>query len=1042
MGNSNKYWRGLEELELDGKHAVQAGNEFSDSLPMDEILGDSEDITANRRDFLKFFGFSVSAVALAACNKAPIKYAIPFLDKPENVTPGNALYYATNCGVYNEGFPILAKVREGRPIKLDGNNLSSLSQGSLCATGQASILSLYDTNRIPNPVVEGSETEKWSEADAKVIATLKAADAKGIRLVTRTVSSPIMQDSINKFTTAFPGAKHIVYDPISYSGMADANLANFGKRVVANYMFDKADVVVSFDADFLGTWISPIRFTADYSKKRIPTPENPTMSKHYQIESLMSTTGTNADYRFSMPASKQGLYIANLYNKIAAKVGSEQIAGVEAQELPGNNLEVMANDLVAAKGKSLVVSGSNNKNHQMMVNAINNLLGNYGNTIDMSAGMRISDFEEAKFEAFVAEVKSGNVGAVVFVGANPVYSYHKGAELAEALKKVKVISTGSVIDETTALASIICPDNHWLESWDVKEPMAGHYTISQAVISKVFNTRAASESIRTWAGETVTASDENQASRAWVETFLSGLGVDASKAMHDGVVQTASGSAPSFSGSVSGLMTSAGTKGGDGFDLVLYQKVGPRDGSNALNPWCHEMPDPVTKVTYDNYVVISKSDAAAKGFEQGDWVKISANGVSINKLPLLIQPGQARGTIGIALGYGRAAKTSSDNDLVDLGKNAYPMVGLADGSYSYTAQGATLEKVGSGYEFAQTQTHHTIEGRDYMREATLDEYKVNNKVRNEHKPHIVSLWEEYDYSKGHHWAMAVDMNACTGCGSCIVSCSIENNVPVVGRKEVRRRREMHWIRIDRYYAFEVDKDVNASVRVGPSYIEQSFKDGDYSTKESEVAGLDKLSKKTSNYGHYDNVKVVHQPVMCQHCDHAPCETVCPVLATTHSTEGLNQMTYNRCIGTKYCGNNCPYKVRRFNWFRYNMNPKFDYHFNSELGRMVLNPDVTVRSRGVMEKCSFCVQNIQMAKLNAKRENRKLVDGDVTTACAKACPSNAIVFGDKNDPNSEISKMFKNDRAYKMLEEIDTAPSVVYLTKIRNRKEESKEVQHS
>ena len=1032
MSNSeNKYWRGIEELEANPATLENISNEFSDKLPMEEILGDTEELSSNRRDFLKFFGFSVSAVALAACNKTPVKYAMPYINKPEEVTPGHALYYATTCGVYNEGFPVMAKVREGRPIKLDGNPESPLSQGAVNAAGQASILSLYDTNRIPHPIVDGSEVEDWAEVDKKVDGILKGASGD-VYIVSRTVTSPVLQASIQKFMDTH-NAKHVIYDPISYSGIRGANKESFGADVIPSYNFDKADVIVSFGADFLGTWISPTRFTADYSKNRVPTPENPDMSKHYQIESLLSLTGTNADYRYSIPASKQGKYLVSLYNMLSGAGGD--------LELPGNALKQIASELLAAKGKALVVSGSNDKSEQVIVNAINDLLGSYGSTINFSASMNISHFDEAAFDSFVNN--AGKAGAIVLLDANPVYSYHNGAKLAEAMKNVPVITTAMVVDESSNGAVVHAPNNHTLESWDVYQPMNGHYVTSQPVISKVFNTRSAAESLRTWAGEKV-AMGEDQASHQWVADYLTNdLGADANKAFHDGFVEKSTERvSSSFAGSISAASSSIASSYTEsaGFDLALYQKVGVLDGSSALNPWCHELPDPVTKVTYDNYVSISRHDAETNGWEQGDIVKVSGNGAEIDALPLLIQPGQARGVVGIALGYGRSVQTNADNDLVDLGKNAYTFVQSSSSGTSYLAQNVTIEKVDSGYEFAQTQTHHMIEGRDYLREATIDEYKKDNAVRNEHKFETVSLWSDYDYSKGHHWAMAIDMNACTGCGSCVVSCHIENNVPVVGRKEVRRRRDMHWLRIDRYYSFQTDADETASVRVGPSNVDQEFKKGEWSTMENELAGLDKNSASgDEDYGHYDNVKVVHQPVMCQHCDHAPCETVCPVLATTHSSEGLNQMTYNRCIGTKYCGNNCPYKVRRFNWFRYNKNSKFDYHFSNELGRMVLNPDVTVRSRGVMEKCSFCVQNIQMAKLNAKIENRKLEDGDAQTACAKACPSNAIVFGDRNDPNSRIAKMYKNDRSYKMLEEVGTDPSVLYLTKIRNRKEE---VQHS
>jgi molybdopterin-containing oxidoreductase family iron-sulfur binding subunit len=401
----------------------------------------------------------------------------------------------------------------------------------------------------------------------------------------------------------------------------------------------------------------------------------------------------------------------------------------------------------------------------------------------------------------------------------------------------------------------------------------------------------------------------------------------------------------------------------------------------------------------------------------------------INSIPVLIQPGQARGSYGIALGYGRELPETVQNDLKDLGKNAYPLVDHKGETCDYIrGSGFEITAAEGAYVLARTQTHNTIEGRDIVREASLDAYKKDKYVTNHHKHDLVSLWDDHDYSKGHHWAMAIDLNACTGCSACLVSCSIENNVPIVGRDEVRRRREMHWLRIDRYYSFEVPQD--AKVHIDAVYGDTDVEKGEYLTEEKKI---NNYSKDTSNEL-YDNVKVIHQPMLCQHCDNAPCETVCPVLATTHSTEGLNQMTYNRCIGTKYCANNCPYKVRRFNWFRFNENKKFDYHFSNDLGKMVINPDVTVRSRGVMEKCSFCVQRIQSAKLEAKKAGSKMKTDSFTTACAQTCPSNAIVFGDLNDPNSEVSKLYNNSRAYHVIEELDTKPSISYMTKIRNKEE--------
>lgn len=1040
MGNSNKYWKGIEELNQDSSVVENQGNEFSDSLPIEEAFSGIDNLSSSRRDFLKFFGFSVSAVALAACNKTPRKYAIPFVDHPENVTPGVPLFYATSCGIYNEGFPVMAKVREGRPIKLDGNKESELSQGGLSATGQASILSLYDTARLANPRMDKQDEEDWAKVDAAVIAGLDkaAAAGKGIKIVHRTNTSPLVAKALETFAAKYPTSESVVYDPISYSGILNANEASFGKRAVPTYSFDKAEVIASFGADFLGTWLNDQQHTADYSKNRVPTPENPKMSTHFQVESLLSVTGSNADYRFTMKSGDEGILLASLYNAIANEAGVSGLTNVKSKELAGNGIAQMAKSLWAAKGKSLVVSGSNDSNNQILVNGINMLLENYGSTINIQKAHHVSDYSEAAFNKFVKELNGGSVGAVLFLGmANPVYSYRNSAKLAAGLGKVAtVVSTGMYEDESNEFASIIAPENHWLESWNIFEPVTGSYVFSQPTISKVFNTRSTIESLYAWAGSPLTAEGDKDPVMALLEAFCTEKAFDHKQALHDGTHTTSIEAAPaSFAADLNAVASGLKGASGSDYELILYTKVGPRDGTWAVNPWCHELPDPITKVTYDNYITMSKSDAVRENLDTGDYLTVTVGSQTV-ELPMIIQPGQASGTLGIALGYGRKVAAKITNDMQDLGKNVYGFTGSSNSTTSYIRSGATIAKVNkASYEFARTQSHHSIEGRDFMREATLDQYKENPRVTNEHSHHLISLWDEWDYSKGHHWGMAIDMNACTGCGSCLVSCSIENNVPVVGRDEIRRRREMHWIRIDRYYSFHSDVDADIKEKWGKLRFDGHVSKGQDLTKEKEIDGLEEYKKKNGGeMSHYENVKVVHQPVMCQHCDNASCESVCPVLATTHSSEGLNQMTYNRCIGTKYCGNNCAYKVRRFNWFKYNNNDKFDYHFNNELGKMVLNPDVTVRSRGVMEKCSFCVQNIQTAKLKAKRENRTLQDGEVTMACARACPSNAIVFGDMNDPNSELSKLHKNERSYAMLEELNTAPSVKYLTKIRNRKE--------
>lgn len=1028
MNSSNKYWKGIDELQESQDFVSSNVNEFAEGLPLEKIFSNDDGTRANRRDFLKYFGFSLGAVTLAACNKTPLQNAIPYVVKPDNVTPGVPLYYASSSVSNSEGFPMLVKVREGRPIKFEPNKEATYFGGGLDGLVHSSILSLYDTNRLKGPIKVGErKPAEWAEFDKEVIATLDktAASGKAIAIVTPTNTSLVLEQAIADFKAKYTNTETIAYEPISYSGITRANLKGFGKAVIPAYDFSKAEVIVSFGADFLGTWISPMKFQSDYSKNRVP--KDGKMSKHYQFESLMSLTGANADSRAPMKMSNVGKHLEALY---AALNGTK--AGME---LAGNVIKQAAQDLLNAKGRSLVICGSNDENDQMLVNSINIMLGNYGSTIDMTNYYMGQSADEAAFNAFLGKAKGGAYGAAIFVGCNPTYS---SAASADALAKIPTrISTAITLDETAGTCTHVATDLHPLESWDIKQPYAGRYVFAQPTISPVFNGRQAATSLVAWTGADVADKDDFTHSYNYTKNvFTNTIGGDFNAAVEKGFVENVTAPAiPSFSGNANESLAAISSRKTTDSELILYQKVGVRDGAYGNTPWAHEMPDPVSKVTWDNYLSVSMPDAKANGWNDGDKMKVTANGVTI-EIPMLIQPGQAKGTFGIALGYGRILPETVKNDLKDLGVNVYPMVSAKNANY--TISGVAIEKIGKGYEFAQTQTHYSIEGRDIVREASLNAYKNDKKAGNHVPKHeLISLWDSHDYSKGHHWGMVIDLNACTGCSACIVSCSIENNVPIVGRDEVRRRREMHWLRIDRYYSFEVpeSKDLSMSIVNGG---DQSLKEGDYMTQEKV---MEEYSNVTESTDYYQNVKVIHQPMLCQHCDNAPCETVCPVLATTHSSEGLNQMTYNRCIGTKYCGNNCPYKVRRFNWFKYNENEKFDYHFANDLGKMVINPDVTVRSRGVMEKCSFCVQRVQAAKLTAKRENRKMETDEFTVACAQTCPSNAIVFGDMNDPNSEISKLYKDERAYHVIEELGTRPSIKYLTKIRNKQESTNQNAH-
>jgi MoCo/4Fe-4S cofactor protein with predicted Tat translocation signal len=1059
MAQSVKYWKGEEELQRDPAFVAAQKNEFSEDLPLQEVLEESNfELNSTRRDFLKYFGFSVTAVSLAACFKAPVRKAIPYLVKPEEITPGVALYYSSTCGGCSASCGIEVKTREGRPIKIDGNSRSSVSQGAVCAVGQAGILSLYDNERLAQPLKNGSKAE-WTAVDEEIVKNLNEISASGgrIAIISNTIHGPSTLKAIGDFKSKFPTTEHVMWDAVSYSGILQANRSDFGKAVIPSYHFDRAKLIVSFGADFLGTWISPVEFTKSYVKNRIPT-AGQEMSRHIQFESTMSLTGSNADLRIPMKASREGIYLATLYNHIAAQ-GGRQIAAVSQGELAGNSLKETAEALMKTRGTSLVVSGSNDPKVQSIVNGINMLLGNYGQTIDLENHSNQFLGDDTAMDAVVKDIQEGKIAAAIFYGVNPVYNHRDGKNLSTAIGKLKLsVSFAGSKDETAKQCAYVCPDNHFLESWGDAEPKAGQFHFSQPVISPVFNTRQAQVSLLSWSVGIISPEKDPMADKQILNqkfetspyySYMQKVWMDKvgsadfekrfNQMLHDGVwsSEARTASVPAYATDLSTFGTYVDSlPKDDALDLVLYQKVGMRDGSHANNPWLHELPDPISKVCWDNYVSLPKSLAEAKGIKLGDTVNIKAGNVSMNGIPAIVQPGQANGTIGIALGYGRTAAGkvggSKDKGFDSVGHNVFPLVGTQSGTHNYVVHGVTVEKGEETYTLAQTQTHHTIEGRNHVREASFADWKKDPKAgNNEPKPHMYTVWQTPEYRRkgatGHLWAMAIDLNACTGCGACVVSCSIENNVPVVGRKEIILRREMTWLRIDRYYAFTND---GAHIKQGDDHYE-----GDYLTKEKGISALDKQVKAKdgdkAQYAHYENVRVVHQPMMCQHCGQAPCETVCPVLATTHSTEGLNQMTYNRCIGTKYCGNNCPYKVRRFNWYRFNNNSNFDYHFNNELGKMVINPDVTVRTRGVMEKCSFCVQKIQEGKLKAKRERRAVQDGEVKTACQRACPANAIVFGDLNDEQSEISKLYRNERGFFVLEELNVQSSVKYLTKIRN-----------
>ncbi|MBI3186216.1 MAG: 4Fe-4S dicluster domain-containing protein [Myxococcales bacterium] len=974
-----QYWQTLAERarKLDPE---ELSREFPEELPVGPLR---QPFSFDRRGFFKAMGLSAAA-ALAACQRAPKQKILPFVRKPEEVTPGVPLWYASTCAACPASCGILLKVRDGRPIKVEGNEAHPLSSGGVCAAGQASLLSLYDASRARGPSFGGTPTS-WAALDEAVRRGLLAAKAQGrpIRLLLPWVLGPSAEAAVARFLEVYPTAKTVRYEAIpAREPIASAHRETHGAFVVPDYRFEKAKVIASFGADFLGTWLSPVAFTRQYSAGR--SPEAKRMSKHFQLEAAMSLTGSNADRRLVLPPSDFAPALGALVSLLAQRSAHPQTEAIAPAAhgprpaLSTEALEEVASALLSARGEALVVCGSGSLRAQLLANAANELLGAYGHTLSLELGLPL-DGLALPFEDFLAELRSGAVGALVALGVNPVYSHPRGEELSSLLSKPPLsVCASDRLDETAAAMAHHAATHSFLEDWGDEEPRRGLFSVRQPAVAPLFDTRGPFESLLAWAGIEQGWYDFLRA--RWEREVFPRSGAASFEPFWEGAVQLGVADLPSpaepasfrLGGLEQALSEAPPPSRKDGLELFLYPKVSIGDGSLANNGWLQELPDPITKATWGNYVQLSPPLAASMGIEEGRMLTVSTEAGSLT-LPAQVQVGLHPRVVAVALGYGRTKAGTVANG---VGRNAYPLATEA-GRVSLAASGASLSLAEGKKKLALSQTHHSAEGRPIVKQASFGELLADPRAGNEAEelPTRRSMWPLHSYL-GRRWGMAVDLTACTGCASCIVSCQAENNISVVGEEEVRRRREMHWLRIDRYYA-------------GPP----------------------------------EAPEVVHQPMMCQHCENAPCETVCPVLATVHSGEGLNQQVYNRCVGTRYCANNCPPKVRRFNWF--------DYPHADPLERMVLNPEVAVRTRGVMEKCSMCIQRIEEEKARAKREGRPLLDGEVRTACQQSCPAKAIVFGDLNDPKSEVSRLIRLGRAYKLFEELNAGSQVSYLTRIRN-----------
>ena len=993
--NKKKYWLNLEDYEGNPTFQESAKKEFLSYLPS------HEEMSSSRREFLQIMGAGL-ALTGAGCMRRPAEKLVPYINRPVDIVPGEANYYASSYYDGGEGFSTLIKTREGRPIKIEGNEEAQLLNGlALSPRAHAYILSLYDPERVKGPKQnlfneKKTNKETINTSFKELDKTLSAEFQKGkTALLTNRIPSPSSKRLIKTFLSVFK-AKHYVWDPLSLEDLIEAQKISYGKKMAPSYNISKAQFIFSLNCDFLGTYLSPTEFQKQFAKSRRPDER---MSKLVVLEPLLSLTGSNADERHRLRAQDQLTALMALTsaliqqkaffvpNKLKTLVTSYKTAWLKLQ-IPEKKWLEWANELIKHKGRGLILFGGlrsqTNQSVEIhtLVNFLNSALGNDGKTVNYSQDYPYEFGSYSQMEKLISDLNKGHIKRLIIHGINPLYSYANSKELLQAIKKAElVVYTGDRIDETGFYTDYLVPDSHPLEKWSDWEFKKKIFTIQQPAIRPLYNTRAFEDSLIAWikTSGSQQIQEKNfyeyiknhwQKGRAlgfW-ESFLkkgvSGtkqLSVSPSRRFKESALDTLKQYKPLYE------------KGK--YFLTLYETSGLKQGELSNVAWLMEFPDPVTKICWENYLCVSPATALKENLKEGTLVVLTVNGLTI-EAPVHIQPGQDDSTLALAVGYGRTKAGFVGNK---KGVNAYPMA-VREKGFVFSSLPVLLKRTDRFIPLANVQGHHSMEGRDIVLETSLEEFKKDPSSGLPHHHKVPSLWSKHTY-KGHKWGMVIDLNSCNGCGTCMIACQSENNIPTVGKKYVLQGREMHWIRIDRYYK-----------------------------------------------GNPEQPSVVHQPVVCMHCDNAPCETVCPVLATVHSDEGTNDMIYNRCVGTRYCSNNCPYKVRRFNWFDYTKQSK------QEPLNLVLNPDVTVRHRGVMEKCTFCIQKIHEGKARAKKENRTVKDGDIQTACQQSCPAEAILFGDLNDSDSRVSKAFQEKNSYSLLDNLlNTKPAVKYRTKIKNVK---------
>ncbi|MBM3328353.1 MAG: 4Fe-4S dicluster domain-containing protein [Calditrichaeota bacterium] len=977
-GINKSYWRSSGELIGDPVFIEQLHREFPEAA---SELTDP----VSRRTFLGLMGASMALAALTGCRR-PLETIVPYVKAPEDIVLGRPERYATAMQIAGDTLGLLVTTREGRPVKIDGNALHPSSGGGSSIWAQAAILDLYDPDRSRHIKERGQTRDRseFVEFLRRLRSEYLARQGEGLAVLSEAYDAPTMARLQSEFRQVFPRARWIVREAVGSASLQSALEVSSGMPCRVRYDYGAADVTLALDADIFGTEPGAVSAARGFARRRNPDSEQK-MNRLYVAESNFTLTGANADHRFRIRSSEIAKFTLALAKELNATGGlglDGMINGLPEGDMTASGrvwLKALAGDLLACRGRSILVAGRHQPaSVQALVIALNEALGNRGATVIYSPLPESARIDHSGEQHLASDIAAGSVTGLILLGGNPVYDGGAGVDWKALLNKVpQSLRLGYWEDETSAACRWHLPQAHTLEAWGDAFDASGAPSLAQPQIEPMFGGWSGIELI----GFLLTGSEARgyELVRETWRGFLPGVDYESQwrKTLHDG--------APAGGGQVlssvlnvsalTGFIASHWPKTASGIEAVFRPSPALFDGRFANNGWLQELPDPMTKLTWDNAALVSPKSAVQWSLKTGDVVRLELSDAFV-EAPVLVLPGHSDDSVTLPLGYGREFGRIA----AGVGFNVYRLKPASTSEEGDVAGGLKVVPTGRRSSLATTQEHWSMEGRPIVREASLGEYRENPDFAHDMVPRGAepSLWKEWQYDQGYQWGMAIDLNSCTGCNVCTIACQSENNIPIVGREQVKRSREMHWIRLDRYFT-------------GPVEDPQS----------------------------------VAQPVGCQHCEMAPCEQVCPVAATNHDAEGLNVMTYNRCVGTRYCSNNCPYKARRFNFFNYTN--KLD-----SLVQMVQNPDVTVRSRGVMEKCTYCIQRINRAKHEAKLEgDRPLRDGDVLPACAEACPAGAIVFGNILDPNSRVSQLKRDARNYELLADINTRPRTSYLARVRN-----------